>query len=225
MDPLTALGAVSGAVQPLDASVKFSSMAYGFIKSLKHMYCVAVQRSPSSVAHHRALTPDSIIQIARQFSDDLQLLRRHLPSDLSPSLTAKVKFVIDKKSTRELVQRLEQRKTAATLALEFIGRLNDISLRDEVLSLHGKFDGLATNHTALAQNLEQRSEALTSLVSAQSQSLNSLAAAGRLSIAINNPGLLGRIPSPFRKKLVVFSQQVIAQNFHRQERRVTEKGA
>ncbi|KAK3331706.1 hypothetical protein B0T19DRAFT_85691 [Cercophora scortea] len=206
MDPLP--------VQLLDASVEFSSKAYGFIKSLKHarddirvlaedlaeterlmrdlqLYCVAVQRSPSSVAHHRA-PPDSIVQIARQFSEDLDLLRRHLPSDLSPSVAAKVKFVIGKKSIKEIAQRLEQRKTAAALALEFIGRLNDISLRDEVLSLHGKFDGLAANQTVLAQNLEQRSEELSSLVSAQSQSLDSLSS-GRLSITVGNPDLLGRI--------------------------------
>lgn len=37
MDPLTVLGALSGAVQLLDASIKVSSKAYSLISSLKHV--------------------------------------------------------------------------------------------------------------------------------------------------------------------------------------------
>jgi len=36
MDPLTGLGALSGAAQLLDASIKFSHSAYRFLDSLKH---------------------------------------------------------------------------------------------------------------------------------------------------------------------------------------------
>jgi hypothetical protein len=36
MDPVTVLGAVSGAVQLLDAAIKTSRSAYGFFKALKN---------------------------------------------------------------------------------------------------------------------------------------------------------------------------------------------
>ncbi|KAK1763399.1 hypothetical protein QBC33DRAFT_550042 [Phialemonium atrogriseum] len=182
MDPLTVLGALSGAVQLLDASIKVSSRAYSLISSLKHVkedmrqlqktleeteslmrdlqtYAIEVQRSPSSILYHRIL-PDSIVQIARQFSEDMQVLRSHLPSDASPSFLRRLDFVLDKKSTREIVQRLEQRKTAASMALDIIGRLNDVKLRDEVLSLQDKVGGLVTYQSALSMRLEQRFEDL-----------------------------------------------------------------
>lgn len=84
-------------------------------------YAVEVQRSPSSILYHRTL-PDSIVQIARQFSEDMQVLHGYLHSDASPSFSRRLEFVLDKRSAREIVQRLEQRKTAATMALDIIGR-------------------------------------------------------------------------------------------------------
>lgn len=67
----------------------------------------------------------SIIEISRQFADDMICLHELLPYDLtkfSTSLRKRTRFVLRAKDTEKVLQRLESRKSAATLALEVIGR-------------------------------------------------------------------------------------------------------
>ncbi|OIW34297.1 hypothetical protein CONLIGDRAFT_665094 [Coniochaeta ligniaria NRRL 30616] len=144
MDPVTVIGAASASVQLLDAAIKTSRSAYVFFQSLKNAneeirmlrgileeteslmrdlktYMLDVQRSPSSTLCH-LVQPDSIVRIAQQFSEDMELLGKALPATISPSTREKIKFVLTKKSLKELIQRLEERKISAMMALGVIGR-------------------------------------------------------------------------------------------------------
>lgn len=85
------------------------------------IYGTEVQQSSSTVPSQSTLA-HSIAQISKDFSGDLDVLRGILPDDLSPSLSRRMNFVLQKTATNKVLQRLERRKSTATLTLEIIGR-------------------------------------------------------------------------------------------------------
>ena len=67
----------------------------------------------------------SILEISKQFVDDMIYLNELIPYDivtLSASVRKRTKFVLREKETKDILQRLDARKVSATLALELIGR-------------------------------------------------------------------------------------------------------
>lgn len=104
------------------------------------------------------LLPHSIAQVSQQFADDILLLRELLPGDLSRSFRKRVGFVLHRKETEKVLQRLEQRKSAAALALGIVGRTNDIRLQGNMSSLQVEIQRLFLNQDAVlgAQNLSQQ---------------------------------------------------------------------
>ncbi|KAM7216559.1 hypothetical protein V8F06_008087 [Rhypophila decipiens] len=145
MDPLTAAGALASAVQLFDISLRYSHEACKFLSALKHsredgamlertvrevevlirslrMYAAEHQRSSAPSSVHDAMLQRSITHISQHFANDMTALYKVLPRDLSTSMLNRVKFVIRRSETDKLLQRLEQRKSAATMALGIIGR-------------------------------------------------------------------------------------------------------
>lgn len=84
-------------------------------------YMVELQRSPSSTLFH-LVHPDSIVRIVQQFSEDMELLGKLLPGGVAPSAPEKIRFVLNRKSLKDLVQRLEERKSSVTVILGIIRR-------------------------------------------------------------------------------------------------------
>ncbi len=82
------------------------------------VYATEIQRSAATARHHAL--PDSIVRIAKQFSIDMDALRDLLPGDMS--VKSKIKIVLKRTETGRVLQRLEERKHSATLALQIIGR-------------------------------------------------------------------------------------------------------
>ena len=67
----------------------------------------------------------SIVEISKQFANDMVCLNDLLPYDIvsfSASVRKRTKFVLQRKETEGLLRRLEARKSSATLALALIGR-------------------------------------------------------------------------------------------------------
>jgi hypothetical protein len=85
------------------------------MKELQTCAAEALQ-SPSTVSSQHAVL-SSIVQIAQNFSDDMNILRKAVRLDASPTLAEKIDFIFRKKSLRNILQRLERRKTAAIVAI------------------------------------------------------------------------------------------------------------
>lgn len=67
----------------------------------------------------------SIVELSKQFAADMIFLHELLPYDMSTfstSLRKRAKFVLKEKDTAKILARLEGRKSAATLALQLVGR-------------------------------------------------------------------------------------------------------
>jgi len=86
------------------------------------MYATELQRSSTTSPVHHTTLQQSITHISQQFSNDMAALLDILPRDLSTSMLNRVKFVVRRSDIENILQRLEQRKTAATMALGIIGR-------------------------------------------------------------------------------------------------------
>lgn len=86
------------------------------------MYATELQRSSATSSVHHTTLRQSITYISQQFSNDMTALLDVLPRDLSISMLNRVKFVVRRSDIDKILLRLEQRKTAATMALGIIGR-------------------------------------------------------------------------------------------------------
>lgn len=84
-------------------------------------FTLELRKSPSIQNNYEDM-PNRIFGIAHLFSEDMQALKGCLPSELSASTAKKMKFVFAKKKVKEILQRLEERKSTASLALSLIGR-------------------------------------------------------------------------------------------------------
>ncbi|KAE9378468.1 hypothetical protein N431DRAFT_479487 [Stipitochalara longipes BDJ] len=173
-DPLTILGACASALQLFDEALRLSVRAYDFLRGLnattndmQHLqatlhetestmrslqaFTLELQKSPS-IQHNYEDMPNRIFKIAYLFSEDMQALKVYLPSELPVSAAKKMKFVFDKKKVKETLQRLEQRKSTASLALGLIGRYNDLQFHRRLVSLEDQFKSLTTNQDISAGN-------------------------------------------------------------------------
>jgi hypothetical protein len=90
------------------------------IRSLQ-AFTLELQNSPA-IQHDYEDMPDRIFRIACLFSEDMQALKDCLPSEFSASAAKKMKFVFARKKVKEILQRLEERKSTTSLALGLIGR-------------------------------------------------------------------------------------------------------
>jgi hypothetical protein len=79
------------------------------------------QQSPAQLQRLEGL-PSSIHGIAQQFLDDVTVLKGCFPTNASPTLLERVSFTLEKRRIREVTQRLQQRQSSASLALELLGR-------------------------------------------------------------------------------------------------------
>jgi hypothetical protein len=84
-------------------------------------FTLELRKSPS-IQHDYKELPNQIFRVACLFSEDMQALKDCLPSESSASPAKKMKFVFASKKVREILQRLEERKSTASLALGLIGR-------------------------------------------------------------------------------------------------------
>ncbi|KAJ6786266.1 hypothetical protein PWT90_00806 [Aphanocladium album] len=152
MEPLTAIGAVASAAQLFEMALKYSNKAYNFIAAFRkadehaailHQKLHEVnllmrdlqqymnrnrQTSNAGLGQDKPLH-QSVIEIAKQFADDMICLHKLLPYDrnaFSASIRKRTKFVIKEKDAAQILARLEGRKSAATLALALVGRQVDI---------------------------------------------------------------------------------------------------
>jgi len=80
-----------------------------------------LQRSPSSRVFH-TVYPGSMVRVVQSFSEDMDLLERALPSNMAPTASEKIQFVLGKKTFRDIVQRLQERKSSVITLLGIIGR-------------------------------------------------------------------------------------------------------
>ncbi|RYO86205.1 hypothetical protein DL766_003563 [Monosporascus sp. MC13-8B] len=165
MEPLAVFGALASAVQLLDVSVKVSRSACGFVSSLKHVkedvrhlqtkalqeaeslmrdlqfYASEAQRCPpESVRNH--MISDSIAQIARQFSEDMDALRGILPAQMPSPFPARMAFVLNRK-------------------------LDGIRLQSNILSAADGIKALSVSQDALSQTLSRRCDALEAQLQGQ----------------------------------------------------------
>jgi hypothetical protein len=85
------------------------------------VFTLELRKSPS-IQHDYKELPNQIFKVACLFSEDMQALKDCLPSESSASPTKKMKFVFARKKVKEILQRLEERKSTASLALGLIGR-------------------------------------------------------------------------------------------------------
>jgi hypothetical protein len=84
-------------------------------------FTLELQKSPAIQYDYEDM-PNRIFRIAYLFSEDMQALKDYLPSEFSASAAKKMKFVFAKKKVKEILQRLEERKSTSSLALGLIGR-------------------------------------------------------------------------------------------------------
>jgi hypothetical protein len=84
-------------------------------------FTLELQKYPA-IQHDYEDMPNRIFRIAYLFSEDMQALKDCLPSEFSTSAAKKMKFVFAKKKVKEILQRLEERKSTSSLALGLIGR-------------------------------------------------------------------------------------------------------
>lgn len=79
------------------------------------------QTSPEFRMHYAVLL-DTIQKIANAYHDDMRILNDFLPTTQEVPWHDKIKFIRSKDSIQDLIKRLEQRKSSASLALATIGR-------------------------------------------------------------------------------------------------------
>lgn len=84
-------------------------------------FMIEFQASARTKLEARGLPP-GLARTVEWFAEDMDKLRRCLPSDLRPGFASRVKFVFQKGKIEDIVERLEQRKSSVTLALSAIGR-------------------------------------------------------------------------------------------------------
>jgi len=114
----------SEAISPISSLSSERSAVLSETESLMkalEKYILHIQQKPSVATRHQGLT-NSIHKIAQFFLSDVRILQDCLPLNAPPSLVQKVHFRLEKSRIKDVIQRLEQRKTSATLALEVIGR-------------------------------------------------------------------------------------------------------
>ncbi|CAI6096093.1 unnamed protein product, partial [Clonostachys chloroleuca] len=158
MDPVTIFGTVAGCVQLLDASIKTSKKCRSLISSFRHAeesiehldramneaeglmidlqtFAMAAQQIPTDqLNQYGHVLTSSLGQIAWNYSNDLKCLANLLPSPSSINFKGKFNFCRDQKAFNNIILRLEQRKTAATLALGVLGRAWENCLEHSRLS-------------------------------------------------------------------------------------------
>ncbi|TPX07912.1 uncharacterized protein E0L32_010367 [Thyridium curvatum] len=194
MEPLTVIGALASAAQLFDMSLKYSYRAGNFVSALKH------SEEHAALLHQRPYqhlpVHSSIIEISRQFADDMLSLHELLPYDLtkfSTSLRKRTRFVLRTKDTEKVLQRLDSRKSAATLALEVTGRLNEVRLQHNIVSLQSQMQLLSSQQDGLLEkNVENRDELLAQFHSHETHVVASIRA---LSEILARNGWGSRSPS------------------------------
>ncbi|KAJ2979054.1 hypothetical protein NQ176_g3478 [Zarea fungicola] len=185
MDPLTAIGAVASAAQLFDMSLDYSNRACKFIaafnKAEEHAtllqqklqqvnllmrelqrYIDRSRPSATDASEHPPLLY-SIVEISRQFADDMICLHNLLPYDMtafSASIRKRARFVLKEKDAENVVRRLESCKSAAIVALELIGRLNDESAGRQLKTLQQQMQKISSQQNGLAQRITRHHEAL-----------------------------------------------------------------
>ena len=88
-------------------------------------YVEKLKKCPPTESNDGSPALYSILEISKQFADDMICLNDLIPYDivtLSASVRKRTKFVLREKETKDILQRLDARKASATLALELIGR-------------------------------------------------------------------------------------------------------
>ncbi|KAH6876318.1 hypothetical protein B0T10DRAFT_497833 [Thelonectria olida] len=185
MDPITILGAVAGAVQLLDASIKSSKKTRSFISDFRHAgddvqrletamkeaealmndlqsYGTIVQQCPPDVlAHHSHVLSSSLCQIALNYAEDVKDLGRLLPSNSTLPIKERFSFARNQNAVSVIMFRLEQRKTATTLALEILGRIEGIKQHTRGLEVEKSLQALTCQQSHLSADLKTFSDAVT----------------------------------------------------------------
>jgi hypothetical protein len=96
--------------------------AEGLMIDLQTFAMAAQQIPPDQLNQYGHVLTSSLGQIAWNYSNDLKCLANLLPSPSSINLKERFSFCRDQKAINNIILRLEQRKTAATLALGVLGR-------------------------------------------------------------------------------------------------------
>ncbi|CAG9942885.1 unnamed protein product [Clonostachys rosea f. rosea IK726] len=177
MDPVTIFGAVAGCVQLLDASIKTSKKCRSLISTFRHAeesiehldramneaeglmidlqtFAMAAQQiPPDQLNQYGHVLTSSLGQIAWNYSNDLKCLANLLPSPSSINLKERFSFCRDQKAINNIILRLEQRKTAATLALGVLGRVEDLKKHAISLELEKSMRELSLEQSRLSEEL------------------------------------------------------------------------
>ncbi|KAI2466055.1 hypothetical protein F4781DRAFT_434778 [Annulohypoxylon bovei var. microspora] len=197
---LGTIGAVASVVQLGDGALRLCRKISEFIGALKNAkdymrylrstlddisslirnlitYTREFQNATLTNNEHEAL-PEVVVDTVRHFHESLEALREWLPPDLSPSFSQKFRFVFNKKQIRDATARIEGCKTSTSLALEIVGRRNDIKLRNDLNNLRINSEIIAAEQRAASQkSLQQTSQLMTAIQNVsqeQSQAFPSL---------------------------------------------------
>ncbi|KAI0884303.1 uncharacterized protein GGS22DRAFT_189430 [Annulohypoxylon maeteangense] len=126
-------------------------------------YIHEFQDSSSAKKEYEVL-PDAVVAAVQHFYDSLKSLRECLPTDLSPSLPQKFRFVLGKKKIQIVTSQLVRCQASTSLALNIICNRNSIKLRDGLSSLRIDNETAATERKIIAQNCSQQvSQLLTEI--------------------------------------------------------------
>ncbi|KAI9884226.1 MAG: hypothetical protein M1823_003975 [Watsoniomyces obsoletus] len=151
-EALVAFGAAGSALQICDVALRCAREIHGFLSDLKdaskdvqHLRSalndvisimknlssyIAEFSSSANARQHFEVLPEAIVDAVQGFHDDVTTLKEFLPSDLSTSLRRRIRFVFDHAQIRKAIRKLEHRKTTVLLALEIVGRREDIKERN-----------------------------------------------------------------------------------------------
>ncbi|KAF1849195.1 uncharacterized protein K460DRAFT_428656 [Cucurbitaria berberidis CBS 394.84] len=147
------LGAVASAVQLADVALRSSRQVYNVLSSMKNagediealrstlqdvdsnmrilrVYVIEFERSKNAIEKFEVL-PDTITGCFRKFFDDITALKQMLPHALKPGFAAKAKWVFDKNKMKEVLARLNDRKTSLNTALVVMGLKDNLDLRQK----------------------------------------------------------------------------------------------
>lgn len=121
-----------------------------------------LQRScqPSgAVPRESSLVHYSIVEISKQFADDMVRLHELLPYDMmtfSTSIRKRAKFVLKEEDVTTILARLEGHKTAATLALQLAATHNDVLIQRDLANVQIRVQNLSSQQCGLSDTIIQQ---------------------------------------------------------------------
>ncbi|KAK3390286.1 hypothetical protein B0H63DRAFT_538537 [Podospora didyma] len=182
-DPLSTLGAIASAIKAADVAIRVSREIYKFLGELKSAsddvqrlrnelqetellfgnvltYMNEFSQDSAQQGTHENLNlllPPSLTLAVDGFAEDIELIRKCLPANLS-RVIGRAKFVFQKSRIEELTQRLVHRKATITLALAVIGRSHDLATRssqsEALAQLRRMESSIAAHHDDVISRLE-----------------------------------------------------------------------